>query len=87
MKEPPQQRSLDLVCFSTCAELPLRQLFFAQAAKAAGYATTHIGKWHLGDFFYKGKTASPSLLQNDAYLKWCVLNLLLHVLLLPLCKP
>jgi arylsulfatase A-like enzyme len=39
----------------------------ADAAAAAGYATLHAGKWHLGDFFPK-KNPSPSY----AYKKWPV---------------
>jgi arylsulfatase A len=29
-------------------ELPLEEITIAEALKAAGYATAHIGKWHLG---------------------------------------
>eukprot|EP01050_Picozoa_sp_SAG11_P041619 SAG11_NODE_18751_length_482_cov_0.947781_1_plen_84_part_10 len=31
--------------------LPPSTFTVAEAAKAAGYATIHTGKWHLGNFF------------------------------------
>ena len=31
-----------------CQELPLAETTLAEALKAGGYATAHIGKWHLG---------------------------------------
>lgn len=39
----------------------------AEAAKKANYSTIHIGKWHLGDFFFKD-AKNP----NFAYKKWPV---------------
>jgi len=44
-----------------CADnLPLPPTTFtiAEAAKAKGYATIHVGKWHLGNFFPKENTKS-----------------------------
>ena len=55
----------------TCANnLPMspRTFTIAKAAKAKGYATTHIGKWHLGNFFPK-----PGFSKHDfANNKWPV---------------
>ena len=58
--------------------LPPATFTIAEAALQAGIATTHIGKWHLGDFFYKGKTDVPGLLNNNAYGKWPVSNPGMH---------
>jgi len=35
-------------CFSWGHDLPLREVTLAEAARTAGYATGHFGKWHLG---------------------------------------
>eukprot|EP00041_Stephanoeca_diplocostata_P018626 m.391134 g.391134 ORF g.391134 m.391134 type:complete len:709 (+) comp21070_c0_seq4:212-2338(+) len=45
----------------------------AEAAKKANYSTIHIGKWHLGDFFFK-----DSKKPNFAYNKWPVSNPGMH---------
>ena len=53
-----------------CVEpVPLSPRTFtaAEAARGAGLATLHAGKWHLGDFFPKDNP-NPS----PAYLKWPV---------------
>ena len=35
-------------CYSWGHDLPLREVTLAEAARKAGYATAHFGKWHLG---------------------------------------
>jgi arylsulfatase A-like enzyme len=44
-------------CFSWGYDLPLEELCLAKVLKAAGYATGHFGKWHLGGIpTRRGKT-------------------------------
>jgi arylsulfatase A-like enzyme len=60
-----------------CANnLPLspRTFTLAKAAKSKGYATTHIGKWHLGNFFPKPKYSKHNF-AND---KWPVSSPRVH---------
>ncbi len=49
-QNPPQNRRL--VPPVTNANLPLEEVTLAEALKARGYATAHIGKWHLGTAGY-----------------------------------
>jgi len=53
--------------WSCYAEMPLPETEYsvATAAKTAGYATTFIGKWHLGDFWIKDNRTI-----NYATTKW-----------------
>ena len=44
----PTKRSQKLVRTPFRQELPLEETTLAEALKAQGYATAHIGKWHLG---------------------------------------
>ena len=79
--------------YSCLDRLPLPPTTFtiAEAAKQAGFATAHFGKWHLGDFFYKGDGEGDKLnpgelhrqpLSTDdsgyAYGKWPVSNPGMH---------
>ena len=70
---------------------PLPTFTIAEAAKLANYSTIHLGKWHLGDFFYKGNGEHAKLNVNDnhrrqpahapsnyAYQKWPVSNPGMH---------
>ena len=59
----------------SCADkLPLPPPTFtvAEAAKAAGMATIHIGKWHLGDFWQKGlkHRGVPTLNNGEGSSSW-----------------
>eukprot|EP00035_Acanthoeca_spectabilis_P002135 m.85326 g.85326 ORF g.85326 m.85326 type:complete len:572 (-) comp11375_c0_seq1:94-1809(-) len=59
--------------------LPPTTFTIAEAAKKAGYSTIHIGKWHLGDFFYKGTGREVKTAKGGyAYTKWPVSNPGLH---------
>jgi len=53
--------------WSCFAEMPLPETEYsvAAAAKSAGYATSFIGKWHLGDFWIK-----DGRIMNYATTKW-----------------
>lgn len=51
-----------------------RTFTIAEAAQKAGYATVHIGKWHLGQFFPKPFITNP----HDAAKKWPVSNPGIH---------
>eukprot|EP00039_Didymoeca_costata_P025389 m.13161 g.13161 ORF g.13161 m.13161 type:complete len:719 (+) comp4799_c0_seq2:74-2230(+) len=53
--------------------LPPGPFTVGEAAKKAGYATLFIGKWHLGDFFFKGGKRT-----EFAYNKWPVSNPGMH---------
>eukprot|EP00040_Diaphanoeca_grandis_P039653 m.259716 g.259716 ORF g.259716 m.259716 type:complete len:733 (-) comp38560_c0_seq1:181-2379(-) len=67
--------------WSCLDKLPLPPATFtvAEAAKKANYSTIHIGKWHLGDFFYKGKAPEGSPYASSyAYSKWPVSNPGMH---------
>jgi len=60
----------------SCADkLPLPPTVFtvAEAAKAKGYATIHVGKWHLGDFFPKSEDVRK--LVDDSKRAWVSVNL------------
>ena len=57
---------------SSSLPLPPTTTTIAEAAKAAGYATLHAGKWHLGEFFPKKKLYPPSHPPSFAYKKWPV---------------
>lgn len=66
--------------------LPPETFTIAEAAKKANYSTIHIGKWHLGDFFYKGDDERERYgyhsMKNTkggfAYSKWPVSNPGMH---------
>jgi len=46
-RRPPSNHKL--IPPVTVGNLPLKQVTVAEVLKSAGYATAHIGKWHLGD--------------------------------------
>jgi len=46
LSAPPQKK---VIPPKPVADLPLEETTIAEALKAAGYLTFHVGKWHLGD--------------------------------------
>jgi len=53
-KNPPQKSKV--IPPVTVEDLPLEKVTIAERLQAAGYATAHIGKWHLGDGFHYPET-------------------------------
>lgn len=53
-KNPP--RKFKVIPPATRENLPLEKITIAERLKEAGYATAHIGKWHLGDGFHYPET-------------------------------
>jgi len=49
---PGENRSVKLKAVPFEQQLPLSEQTVAEALKAAGHATCHVGKWHLGDAPY-----------------------------------
>ena len=48
---PPPESLVDLASVTEAApshELPSKEVTFAELFKSGGYATAHVGKWHLG---------------------------------------
>ncbi len=57
--EGPKGKGHKLTPPKVAGHIPLEQTTLAEALKAHGYQTAHIGKWHLTAHHYKGKDYFP----------------------------